>query len=164
MFRIRTAATVLSLVVVHTGLAVAQTNRTAVQAQVVAAEKAINDAIVKNDMKAFHANIAPDAVSVDGMGITKAADFDKMMADIKAVSYAITGSQFMWLDDANVVHMYKWTGKGTYQGQPIPDTTWSSTVWQNRGGKWLAVLHTESPAMPMPPPASAKPAAAPAKK
>jgi len=138
-------------------------NRAAVQTAVIANEKAINDALVKNDMKAFHSYITADAVSMDGMGLTKAADFDKMMADYKVLSSNITDSQFMWLDDANVVHMYKWTGKSTYQGKPAPDTTWSSTIWSNRGGKWLAVFHSEAAAMPAPPAAPSR-AAAPAKK
>jgi len=54
------------------------------------------------------------------------------------------------------LHLYRWTGKGTYQGQPLPSPTYASTVWANKGGKWQAVFHQETNAM-TPPPAAAKP-------
>src|SRR5262249_31721254 len=124
-------------------------NHAAVEKQIVTMERAINDAVAKGDMKAFSANIAPDAVSMDGSGINKAVgpDFEKMMKEIKIQSWNIDGSQFYWPNDNTVIHMYRWTGKGTYQGQPVPSPTWSSTVWANKGGKWVAVFHQETTAM-----------------
>ena len=47
-----------------------------------------------------------------------------------------------------IVLTYKWTGTGTYQGQPIPSPTWCSTVRSNKNGKWLAVFHQETLVMP----------------
>ena len=133
-----------------------------------AIEKAVvaNEAFAKGDLKAFHANVASDAVAVDMSGINKVngPDFDKMLLANKIQSWNIDGSQFYWVNDSTVVHMYRWTGKGTYEGQPIPSPTWSSTVWANKGGKWMAVFHHESLAMAAPAPAAAKPAATPAKK
>ena len=136
----------------------------AVEKQIVTMERAINEAVAKGDMKAFHANIAADAVGVDPTGIAKVngPDFDKMILATKIQSWNIDGSQFYWINDASVVHMYRWTGKGTYEGQPVPSPTWSSTVWANRGGKWVAVFHQETTAMASPP--AAKPAATPAGK
>ncbi len=51
----------------------------AIEKQIIANERAINDAIAKGDMKTFHANIASDAVGIDPGGISKvnAPDFDK---------------------------------------------------------------------------------------
>ena len=149
---LRRAVVVGALMVLASSDAFAQkVDRAAVQTQIIANEKAINDAVVKNDMKTFHGYVAADAMNLDGMGLTKAADFDKMLAEYKVTSANVSESQFQWLDDNHVVHMYKWTGKGTFQGQPIPETTWSGTVWSNKGGKWLATFHAEAMAMPMPP-------------
>ena len=136
----------------------------AIEKQVVTLERAINEAIAKGDMKAFHANVAPDAIGVDPTGINKVntPDFDKMLLTSKIQSWNLDGSQFYWINDAAVVHMYRWTGKGTFDGQPVPSPTWASTVWMNKSGKWMAVFHQETTAMPAPP-AAAKPAA-PAKK
>jgi len=132
-------------------------NKAAVQTAIVANEKAISDAFMKADAKAFHAHVTPDGLGVDGMGPSKVSEMDAMMADYKIQNYTISASQFMWINDTTVVHIYRWKGKATYKGQPAPDDTWSSTVWTNQGGKWLAAFHQESVAMP-------PPAAAPAKK
>jgi hypothetical protein len=142
----------------------AASSHAAIEKQIVALERAINEAFAKGDTKAFHANIAPDAIGVDPSGINKVSgpEFDKMLLATKVQSWNMDGSQFYWLNDTSVVHMYHWTGKGTYQGEALPSPTWSSTLWTNKGGKWMAVFHQETTAMPAP--AAAKPAAAPAKK
>jgi hypothetical protein len=148
---------ILALLVMTTVAALAQapaaSNHAAAEKQIIANERAINEAIAKGDMKTFHANLAPDAVAIDPGGISKAnaPEFDKMLQGLKMQSWNIDGSQFYWVNDSTVVHMYRWTGKGTYQGQPVPSPTWSSTLWSNKGGKWLAVFHQETTAMAPPP-------------
>jgi hypothetical protein len=138
----------------------AASSHAAIEKQIIANERAINDAFAKSDMKAFHANIAPDAVGIDPTGISKVSgpDFDKMLQATKIQSWNIDGSQFYWIGDNTVVHMYRWTGKGSFQGQPIPSPTWASTVWTNKGGKWAAVFHQETTAMPAPVQSDTKPA------
>jgi hypothetical protein len=132
-------------------------NRAAIEKQIVANERTINESVAKGDMKGFNALVASDAISMDSGGIMKTGDpnFEKMVKEIKITSWNIEGSQFLWINDNTVVHIYKWTGKGTYQGQPVPSPTWSSTVWANKGGKWTAVFHQESLSMPAPAPAPA---------
>ncbi len=157
---------VLSLMLVAV-CAMAQTpasSHAAVEKQIIANERAINDAVAKGDMKAFHATIATDAVGIDPGGISKvnAPEFDKMLLATKIQSWNMDGSQFYWVNDNTVVHMYRWTGKGSYEGQPIPSPTWASTVWSNKSGKWMAVFHQETTAMPAPTRVDTKPA--PAKK
>jgi len=137
----------------------------AIEKQIIGNERAINEAVAKGDMKVFHASIASDAVGIDPAGISKVntPDFDKMLLTTKIQSWNLDGSQFYWIGDTTVVHMYRWTGKGTYEGQPIPSPTWASTIWTNKGGKWMAVFHQETTAVPAPAPA-AKPAPTPGKK
>src|SRR5262249_39236890 len=156
---------VFALTTLTAAAALAQApNRAAVEKQIVANERAVNDAFAKGDMKVFKDNLAPDAVSLDGGGISKVitADFEKMMKSAKIQTWNIDGSQFYWVNDTTVLHMYRWTGKGTFEGQPIPSPTWASSLWTNKGGKWLAVFHQETTAMAPPPPAAttAKPPAA----
>jgi len=142
---------VMTTVAVH-AQAQAGANRAAAEKQIVAGERAINDAVAKGDMKAFHAIVSPDAAGIDATGITKinAPDFDKMMQQAKIQSWDIDGSQFYWINDNTAVHMYRWSGKGTFGGQPVPSPVWSSTVWTNKGGKWAAVFHQETVAMAPP--------------
>jgi hypothetical protein len=148
-------ALVLSLLVVVMSMiaipAPAQApNRAAVEKQIITDERAINDALAKGDLRAFRANIAPDAVSIDPAGVTRAnsPDFDKMIQALRIQNWNIDGSQFYWVNDTTVVHIYRWTGTGTFQGQPLSSPTWASTVWANRQGRWTAVFHQETNAMP----------------
>jgi hypothetical protein len=147
--------------VITTAAAYAQapgaTNRAAIEKQIVANERAINEAVAKGDMKTFHSIVAADAAGVDTAGITRvnAPDFDKMMQSAKIQSWNIDGSQFYWVDDNTVVHMYRWTGKGTFGGQPVPARYGRQPCGPIRAGKWVAVFHQETVAMAAPTPAPA---------
>jgi hypothetical protein len=135
--------------VLQAGPATAQnaTDRTAAQNLIDRSEKAITDAILKNDPKAFHSYVVPDSFVVGGEGVMKVADFDKMMsqmnADCKFTKWGLGESTFYWLNDSTVVHTYKATIDGTCQGQPLP-AVWASSVWVNKGGKWLGAFHQET--------------------
>jgi hypothetical protein len=129
--------------------------------QVLALERALNDAVAKHDIAPFKANVAADAMQIDAAGgITKvfSPDFETFIKTASIQSWTIDSSRFMWVNDNTVLHLYRWSGKGTYQGQPVPSPTWSSTLWTNKSGKWQAVFHQETVAMP--PPAAAPKAAA----
>jgi hypothetical protein len=134
-------------------------NRAAVEKQIASTERSLNDAYAKADIKPFKENLAPDAVAVDGStGLMKVLtpDFEKTMKDTKTQSWNIDNSKFTWVNDNTVVHTYRWTGKASYQGQAAPSPTWSSTVWTNKGGKWLAVFHQETVGVAAPPPSGKK--------
>jgi Domain of unknown function (DUF4440) len=124
-------------------------DRTAAQNEIVANEKAIMDAVVTNDPKTFHSYVAADSFAMTDNGPLKVADFDKMMEQQKAectfTDAGLTGSTFYWVNDGAVVHMYKATTRATCQGQALPQS-WSSTVWTNRGRKWVATFHQETSA------------------
>ena len=154
----------LMAILTFTSVATAQApaaNHAAAEKQIIAAERAVNEAVAKGDMKTFHANLSSDATTIDSGGISKVnADMDKMILATKSQSWDLDRSQFYWVNDSTVIHMYRWTGKGTYEGQPVPSPTWASTVWSNKSGKWLAVFHQETNAMAAPaaPPKPAAPA------
>ena len=127
---------------------------------IVAQERAVSDAFAKGNLAGFKEHVAAEGWSIDPvMGPTSVADFVKgfeaMAKEMKIASWDITDSRFQWLDANTAVHIYKWTGKGTYQGQPLPSPTWSSTVWSKKNGKWTALFHQET-LMATPPPPKAK--------
>jgi hypothetical protein len=152
--------TVLACSILHAGQVRAQsaTDRNAVQNRIVEGEKAIIDAILKNDPKTFHSHVVGDSLAAGGEGVMKVADFDKIMSqmkvDCKFTKWGLSDSTFYWLTDTSVVHIYKATIDGTCQGQPVPPT-WASSVWVNKNGKWLGAFHHESPVTP-PTPAAKK--------
>jgi len=132
-------------------------NRAAAEKQILANEMAINKAFEKHDAAALNRLILPEGVSVDPMGVMNSMDIPKVLTEIKvSPGSKIDSSRVLWIDDNTAVHMYKWTGKGTAMGQPMPSPTWSSTLWVLRGGQWKATFHQETLAMTPPP--SAPPA------
>jgi len=122
---------------------------------IIANERAINEAVAKGNVAGFKQHVAADGWSVDGMmGRVAVADFlkvfDQVTKEQKLSSWDITDSKVQWVDANTAIHTYKWTGTGTYQGQPIPSPIWASTVWAKKGGKWSAVFHHESVFTPEP--------------
>ena len=138
--------------------AFAQSNRAAAEKQILANEMAVNKAFEKHDLAAINKLILAEGVTVDPMGVTSVADFLKMVPEMKmSPGWKIDSSKVQWIDDNTAVHTYKWTGKGTMMGQPMPSPTWSSTLWVLRSGQWRAAFHQETVAMtPPPPPPPAK--------
>jgi hypothetical protein len=127
------------------------TDRPAVEKQIVANEKAIIDAILKNDPKTFHSYVLPDSYVMGGDGVIEATGLVKLMeemtADCKLAKWTLADSMVYWVNDSTVVHLFKTTTEGTCQAQPIP-AAWQSTVWTNKGGKWLAAFHHQSDVKP----------------
>ena len=129
-------------------------SKAAIEKTLIANENKINEAVAKHDVKTFTDLVASDAVSADGMGFMKVADFLKSINDIKVASWHIMDTQVHWVDDKNAVVTYTWMGSGTFKGEPFPPTAYASSVWTERNGKWVVVYHQESAAAP--PPAAKK--------
>ena len=138
----------LAVLLVST-LAVAEPpNKAAVEKAIVANENAINTAVAKGDLAGFKKYVASDGWSVDAGGVMAVADFEKQFSQVKVEpGWKIDGSKLIWVDDTTVIHAYHWTGKGSFEGQPMGDS-FSSTVWVSRGGNWTALFHHETPAGP----------------
>ena len=120
-------------------------DRASMEKEIIAAENRINDAVAKGSLPAFKALVADTAWSVDAGGPMSVMDFQKSFAQMKVEpGWTISDSKIVWSDTNTAVHFYKWTGKGTFQGQPVPEVVWCSTVWNKRQGKWVAVFHQET--------------------
>jgi hypothetical protein len=100
------------------------------------------------DGKPFQANLSADAVLVGGGGTqTKAAAIkDITSAPCEVSSYTLSDWKLTMIDADAALLTYKGAASGTCGGQPIP-TTWSSTIWIKRGGRWQAFSHQETPVM-----------------
>jgi hypothetical protein len=123
-------------------------DKAAVEKAILANEQAISEAVAKNDLPGFKKFVASDGWSVDPGGPMSVAEFEKNLGQVKIEpGWKISGSKLLWLNDSAAVHVYRWTGKGTFMGQAFGDTH-ASTAWAKRDGKWLAVFHQETPAAP----------------
>jgi hypothetical protein len=112
----------------------------------IANERKAGDALAKGDKAAFLALVAPTGWAGDSTGFMKVSDFAAMFDQVKVTSWAMSDEKVTWVDPNTAILTYKWTGAGTFQGQPMPGTVYASTVWTKRGDKWVAVFHQESEA------------------
>ena len=153
MSQILIAASVVVCLALQAGPAAAQTapNRTETENRIASSEKAIIDAIFKNDAKTFHSYVVPDSYAVGGEGVLKVSAFDQMMNEMKTnckvAKWAVSDPTFYWFNDSTVVYTYKLTVDGTCQNQPM-GATWGSSVWVNKGGKWLGAFHQDTEVSP----------------
>ena len=137
--------------------AFAQANRAAAEKQIIANEIAIGVAFEKHDAAALQKLILPDSIAVESMGASSISETLKILPEMKfSPGWKNEESRVIWIDDNTAVHLYKWTGKGTVMGQPVPSPTWSSTLWVQRGGQWRATFHQETLVMTPPPPPPGK--------
>src|SRR5262249_17657003 len=104
----------------------------------------------KTKDKAFTNGLTDDAVEVgpNGMVMTKAQILENMNGSTVS-EYNLTDWKVQWIDkDAALVH-YTATAKGTDKdGKPFPGGPVHCTdALVNKGGKWLAAFHQETPIM-----------------
>jgi hypothetical protein len=122
-------------------------DKAALEKSIIANEQKINEAIAKGDLGGFKALVSSDGWSVDSSGPMSMPEFEKNFKQAKIEPGSkITDTKVVWIASNSAVLIYKWTGKGTFMGQPVPPVTFSSTVWHKNGNKWTAVFHQESAA------------------
>ena len=127
-------------------------NNEATERQLITNERMINEAVNKKDLKMFHAMVDPTGIGVDAVGFTKVSDMDKMFQQMNITESRIDQERVIWLSPDVAVVAYRWTGKGTFQGMPVPSPTYASTIYaKQKNGQWLAKFHQESMAIPTPP-------------
>jgi hypothetical protein len=127
----------------------ASSDKNASEKAMIANEQKINDAVAKGDLNAFKSLVHKDALQVDGNGLMSVSEFEKNFKQVKIdPGWKITETKVIWIASNTAVLAYKWTGKGTFMGQPVPPVVFASTVWHKDGDKWFAMFHQESAAAP----------------
>jgi hypothetical protein len=118
-------------------------------APVVAQERAVLDAFIKNDTAAFNRALGSDFVYVDVRGpIRWVRSNSAAIMECKTTQLSIDNPQTSRVGDDLVVLTYTSSGDETCGGQKTPSPVHAMSVWQNRGGHWVAVAHSETPAAP----------------
>jgi hypothetical protein len=119
-------------------------------------EKMVWDALKANDTDAFAAFLASDAVEVEQDGVYDKAGSVKGVSQIDLSKASLSEWKTVKFDDdaSLVSYMVKLPGSK-------PDQERHTTIWVNRGGKWLALFHQGTPvAQPAAPKAMAPAATA----
>ena len=120
--------------------------RSAADTAIIANENKVADALMKKDKAAFTALVAADGWSIDGNGFMKNSEMATVIDQLVIKNYKISEEKVSWVDPNTAILAYKWTGSGTFGGQPFPAIVYASTVWTKKGDKWVAVFHQETEA------------------
>jgi hypothetical protein len=105
-------------------------------------EKAVTDAFKNKQTQVFRKYLAPEFSAIDAEGVK---DADAEIADMEKTeisNYAFADMKVTLLSPKMAMATYKVTTQSTSSGRDTSGTYYAATVWNKRGGKWLAVLHT----------------------
>ena len=129
----------------------------------VAKEKELWQQLSKQNMDAFSAALADDQIYVTDDGVHDKASTIKSVTGFVPSDVSFSDWKFISAAKDVAVTTYKTVVKGTMNGQPLTGgPSYASSVWVNRGGKWLAVFHQDSQVVQAPPAKAApKPSASP---
>ncbi|MFL6230960.1 MAG: DUF4440 domain-containing protein [Pyrinomonadaceae bacterium] len=126
-------------------------------AELIAKEKELYDDFKKKDMTAFGAMLADDFMYVSSDGVHDKAATVKLAGMSGISDAALTDFKVLHIDKDAAAVIYNSDVKGTREGKAYADKSRESSVWVNRGGKWVAIFHQDcliGPPMPPPPTAS----------
>jgi len=124
-------------------------DKSADEKAIIAAEQKVIEAVAAGDAVAFKALVKSDGFGIDGNGPMANSEFTKNIKQAKIEpGWKISDPKVLWIASNTAVLYYKWTGKGSFMGQPSPPVVFSSTVWHKNGDKWVAMFHQESAAAP----------------
>jgi ketosteroid isomerase-like protein len=112
------------------------------EALIVKLEKSVTDAFKNKQAKAFREYLAPEFSAIDAEGIK---DVDAEIADMQKTDlrdYSFADMKVTLANPKMAVATYKVNTQSTSSGRDTSGSYYAATVWNKRGGKWLAVLHT----------------------
>lgn len=128
-------------------------------ADVIAADRQLWEAVKAKNWDAFASGLADDHLAVFADGVHDKAGVVAGVRQLDVTDYSLADAKVLKLDADAAVLIYTSTTKGTYQGQPLPDTpSRDGNVYVKRGDRWLSAFRQETAAAPAPA-ATATPAA-----
>ncbi|SRR5712692_1940395 len=106
----------------------------------IADEKIVWETFKSKNYDAFAAMLAPEFVEVEATGVYDKAGAVKGVKEFDASQFELSEWKAVKFDnDASLVtYMVKGTGAN-------PDQERHTSIWMNRGGKWMALLHQGTP-------------------
>ncbi|HSE32006.1 MAG TPA: nuclear transport factor 2 family protein [Pyrinomonadaceae bacterium] len=118
---------------------------------VTANEKLVWEALKTKNYDAFASYLAPEAIEVEPTGVTDKAGSVKGVQGFDLSKAALSEFKTVKFDDdaALVTYVARFPGA-------TPEEERHTTIWANRNGKWLAILHQGTPVTPAPSPSPSK--------
>jgi hypothetical protein len=125
----------------------------------IADEKIIWDAIKSRNFDAFAALLAPDSIEVEPDGVYDKAGSVRGVSQTDLSKVTLSDFKSLKFDEDTALVTYMVSGPGV-----DPSGEHRTTIWLNRGGKWLALFHQGTPVLKELKPVSGKPSASPSAK
>ncbi|HJQ30682.1 MAG TPA: DUF4440 domain-containing protein [Pyrinomonadaceae bacterium] len=115
------------------------------EAEVIEQEKLIWDALKRKDYDAFARMLADELVVVGSTGVTDKPGVITTLKGYTITDVSLSDWRVVPLVDEAAVVTYKAVVKSTATGRNGPATlSRVSSVWLNRGGKWLVILNQDT--------------------
>jgi hypothetical protein len=118
--------------------------------QVIAQEKAIYDALIKNDYAAINKAIGGSFTYISPEGIIQwePARTAELLKGCVSGKWTWKDTKATQISPDIVMLTYTAAGEQTCQGKKSPSPVHALSIWQMKGGKWIAVAHSETTANP----------------
>ncbi len=117
-----------------------------IEEQIIALEKAGWEAWKNKNADWYQTNLAEDALQVSGKGVLNKSQILKITGtDCEIKSFSLDNFKFLMLDKNSALITFTGMQDGVCGGKTIPAKVHSTSVYVNRGGKWLNALYTETP-------------------
>jgi hypothetical protein len=117
-------------------------------AQLITNERALYDAVAKNDPERFRSLVLSDGFWATPSGWVPMGPLAGGLSAFEVPKWAIENPRVVWTDGNSALLLYIRTGGGLYGDRPFAPMTLASTLWTKRDGKWVAVYHQESADIP----------------
>jgi hypothetical protein len=112
------------------------------EAAIVKVEKSVTDAFKNKQANLFRGYLAPEFSAIDAEGVKDADAEIEDMQKTELSNYSFANMKVTLTSPKMAVVTYKVTTQSSSAGRDTSGTYYAATVWNKRGGKWLAVLHT----------------------
>lgn len=113
--------------------------------RLIAAEKrVIWEAVAKKQIDILQSSLADDYLDVSDVGIFSKTETLQLIPNLTLRDYSLDKFKVIKLNRNVGVVTYEAIQHWTIKGQEAPSHVRATSVWINRGGKWLVVFHQES--------------------
>ena len=123
-----------------------QAKEGSMEQQIVAKEKEELDCLKTGDLERFGNLTADDAVFVDPSGSASKAQVLKNVAGFTLTEYSMADVQFLRLSSNTGLIVYKLFERGVSHGKEFEAHVHASSIWTERGNRWVTLFSQETPA------------------
>ena len=135
---------VLAIAVANTQDRPPGTTSTGVEKTIIAKERALYDAVAKNDKASFQALVLPEGVWTTNTGFVPMRLLGDGLEVFHLTNLSIENPRVTLLSEASALVIYARTAAGRFGEEAIAPTALASTVWVKRNGEWRVLHHQET--------------------